>query len=129
MSGRLIGPLFDVLCEMEAAERKHGERFMGNLPEQVPGSTGAESLRFASAVGGLAKFGCEHKAGARFDVLMEEVGEVADAILDGVDPTAELTQVAAMVLAWLDVDAAAVKDALGLMGPVGLIDGGKAGRT
>jgi hypothetical protein len=36
-------------------------------------------------------------------VLSEECGEVAQAILDGLDPTTELIQVAAVAVAWLEL--------------------------
>lgn len=105
MTDRDLMPLRATLLEMRSAAKKHGHAYMGNMPED-PKKNRTVVLKKASSTGKTARFFCD-TAGAqagRFSVLMEEVGEVADAILVGQDPTEELIQVAAMALAWLDVD-------------------------
>ena len=105
MRDRDLIPLRATLLEMRGAEKKHGHAYMGNMPED-PKMNRTVVLKKASSAGATARVFCDgsgHEAG-RFSVLMEEVGEVADAILAGQDPTEELIQVAAMALAWLDVD-------------------------
>lgn len=105
MSDRDLTALRATLLEMRSAEKKHGRNYMGNLPDD-PKKNRLVVLKKASSVGATARMFCDttgHEAG-RFSVLMEEVGEVADALLSGEDPTEELIQVAAMALAWLGVD-------------------------
>lgn len=109
MSGRLLTPLFDVLCEMEAAERKHGANYMGSLTRDVPEDR--EILEDLVATGREAKLDLEESGDlCRTNVFAEEVGELAEDLLAGKDITAELVQVAAMALAWLDVDATEAKE-------------------
>lgn len=104
MSERDLMALRATLLEMRSAEKKHGADYMGNLPEGHSHARSQQTLAGASAVGRIARDDCDKGPASRFSVLMEEVGEVADAILAGEDPTEELLQVAAMALAWLGVD-------------------------
>ena len=92
-----------VLFEMVSAKEKHGDRWIGSLSleHNVLRTT---SLIRASDAGNLGRAACNGKNPTRFDVLIEEVGEVADAIIAGEDPDKELTQVAAMCLGWLGLD-------------------------
>ncbi|MEI6726330.1 MAG: hypothetical protein WCN81_08930 [Actinomycetes bacterium] len=88
------------LTEMDRAEKKHGDGYMGNI-------TGRHSdvlvLREAIITGSLARHVCDRETPGPFDVLMEEAGELAADISQGRDIRSELTQVAAMALAWLEV--------------------------
>jgi hypothetical protein len=109
MAERDLLALRAALVEMRHAEKKHGDLYMGNLADVEPRLYPA-LLRQVRNAGEAARLLCDSKTirGMRkvpkIAVLMEEVGEAADAILRGENPTEELLQVAAMALAWLDVD-------------------------
>jgi len=90
----LAGP---IVAEIESAKAKHGDKFVAHLP--LTTAEDEQLLYDISASGKYAKFIIEEiGAPSQMAVLMEEVGEVADAILDGKtsDLGGELTQVSTM---------------------------------
>jgi hypothetical protein len=95
-----------VFAEMQSAKAKHGDNYMGNLKVDAPdGDRGCAFLEDVIALGREAKFLIEEMGdNSRFLVLLEEIGELAEDIHAGRDCTDELTQCAAMPLAWLGVD-------------------------
>lgn len=85
-----------VMAEVERAKEKHGSNSVSLLPQR--NGLDAPLLRAASSVGTMARMYCEEGHLTQFAVLMEEVGEVADALLRGEDTSEELVQVTAMAL-------------------------------
>lgn len=115
MNERTATAIYPVLVAMSDAERKHGRNYIGNMPAG-PNKERTVVLKMASNAAATARHFCDaygHEAG-RFSVLMEEVGEVADAILAGDEEATrkELAHVAAMALGWLGVEYQAVHDDL-----------------
>lgn len=89
--------------EMRRAKKKHGESYMGAITKDAPEVR--EVLEDAVALGREAKFYLEERGErSRFLVLLEEVGEVAEGILDGDTYDHEIVQVAAMACAWLGIE-------------------------
>lgn len=93
--------LIEVAQEIERAREKHGSEFVGAIADRKSNLNVLEEARFA---GKWARECCDqpHIVTGPFDVLMEEVGELADDIINGRDIQAELTQVVAVSLAWLE---------------------------
>lgn len=92
-----------VLTEIGNAQRKHGVNFIGSLTADLPQH--ADMLEDLVATGRQAKFDMEEMGDVcRSNVLAEEVGEFAEALLaeDKEHARKELVQVAAMALAWLE---------------------------
>ncbi|MHB1324016.1 MAG: hypothetical protein ACYCXZ_06700 [Coriobacteriia bacterium] len=92
----------EVFAEMQRARELHGESYMGSLRRIHEDDW---TLNKAIEAGEAAKERLENSdSPARFDVLLEEVGELARDLANGYEAHDELVQVAAMALAWLGAE-------------------------
>lgn len=83
--------------EMRAAQDKHGDQYVENLT--MRSSIDLHLVHSMVSAGAMARSMCDEGYPTQLAVLMEEVGEVVEAVLAGSDPTEELIQVAAMAAA------------------------------
>lgn len=90
-----------VFAEIRRARDLHGEVFMGNL-KRVHNDDWTMDLVIEA--GDKARKRLEDGDLSKFDVLLEEVGELAMDLSNGHEATEELIHVAAMALAWLGVE-------------------------
>lgn len=97
----MANALHEVFDEMRRAHELHGDNYIGNLRldwNHISAGT------LAGQAGKVAKAAQDDGYISRLDVLLEEVGELADDVLANRDYHVELVQVAAMALAWLGVE-------------------------
>lgn len=94
-----VATIQEVTAECGRAAAKHGDGYMGNIAHK-PSNT--LTLVQTGIAGSLARVACDGGYAGPLDVLVEEIGELAEDIANGRDIRAELTQVAAMALAWLE---------------------------
>jgi hypothetical protein len=95
----------EVEAEMERALALHGENYMGNITKVLPDN--AYLLHDLAGLGRVARRAMERDGDiCRVNILLEELGELADALLAGDrrEQHEELIQVNAMTLAWAVAD-------------------------